>query len=75
MEPFSAPHKDQWHGSVMFSLIWKIVWANNRDASDLGRYRAHHNVIVMVKCFPLTLEQPEVLNKLGACAFTEIIQL
>ena len=34
----------------MFSLIgaWKNDWANNGDAGDLRRHRAHYDVIVMV---------------------------
>ena len=34
------PHKGQWHGALMFSLIcaWTNGWANNRDAGDLGRW-------------------------------------
>ena len=35
----------------MFSLIfaWTNSWANNRNASDLGRHRAHYDVTVMLK--------------------------
>ena len=45
----SVPHKGQWRGALMFSLIcdWTNVWANNGDTDDLGRHRAHHDVIVM----------------------------
>ena len=34
----------------MFSLIcvWINGWVNNHEAGDLRRYRAHHDVIVMV---------------------------
>ena len=34
----------------MFSLtcVWINGWVNNREAGDLGRYRAHYDVIVMV---------------------------
>ena len=44
-----TPHKGQWCGDLMFSLIcvWINGWVNNRDASDLRRYRAHHDVILM----------------------------
>ena len=40
--------------SLMFSLIcaWDDSWANNGDAGDLRRYRAHYDVIVMVEKFP-----------------------
>ena len=44
-----SPHKGQWHGALMFSLIcaWINRGVNNREANDLRRYRAHYNVIVM----------------------------
>ena len=46
----NSPHKCQWRGALMFSLI--CVWindsVNNRDAGDLRRYRAHHGVAVML---------------------------
>ena len=44
-----SPHKGQWHGALMFSLIcaWTNGWVNNRDAGDLRRHRAHFDVIVM----------------------------
>ena len=43
------PHKGQWRGALIFSLIyaWTNGWANNRDADDLWRHRAHYDVIVM----------------------------
>ena len=49
--PVNSPHKDQWRGALMFSLscVWINYWANNREAGDLRRYRAHYNVIVMSK--------------------------
>ena len=47
--PLISPHKGQWRGALMFSLIcvWINGWVNNRDAGDLRRYRAHYDVIVM----------------------------
>ena len=58
METFSAllalctgnsPHKGQWRGALMFSLIyaWINDWVNNREAGDLRRQRDHYDVIVM----------------------------
>ena len=43
------PAKGQWRGALMFSLIcaWVNVWANNREAGDLRRHRAHYDVTVM----------------------------
>ena len=42
------PHKGQWYGAFMFSLIyaWINAWVNNRHAGDLRRHRAHYDVIV-----------------------------
>ena len=47
--PVKSPHKGLWRGLLMFSLIcvWINDWVNNREASDLRRYRGHYDVIVM----------------------------
>ena len=47
--PVNSPHKSQWRGDLMFSLIcvWINSWVNNREAGDLRRYRAHYDVTVM----------------------------
>ena len=49
--PMNSPHKGQWRGDLMFSLIctWINDWVNNRDASDLRRHRAHFDVTVMMR--------------------------
>ena len=43
------PHKGQWRGALMISLIsaWTNVGANHRDTGDLRRHRPHYNVTVM----------------------------
>ena len=48
--PVNSPHKGQWRGALMFSLIcvWINGWVNNREAGDLRRYRTHYDVIVMM---------------------------
>ena len=45
----NSPHKGQWRGALMFSLIcvWINDWVNNRGAVDLRRYRTHYDGIVM----------------------------
>ena len=45
----NSPHKGQWHGALMFSLIcaWINSWVNNREAGDLRRLRTRDGVIVM----------------------------
>ena len=48
VRPVISPHKGQRRRAKMFSLI--CAWANetnSRDARDLGRHRAHHDVTVM----------------------------
>ena len=32
---------------VIFDLLWTNGWANNRDAGDLRRHRAHYKVILI----------------------------
>ena len=48
--PVNYPHKGQWRGALMFSLICTRIngWVNNGEAGDLRRYRGHYDVIVMV---------------------------
>ena len=48
--PVNSPHKAQWRGALMFSLIcvWINGWVNNREAGDLSRYRAYTDVTVML---------------------------
>ena len=47
--PVNSPHKGQWRGALIFSLIcvWINDWVDNREAGDLRRYRTHSDVIVM----------------------------
>ena len=48
--PVSSPHKGQWGGALMFSLICAQIngWVNNREAGDLRRHRAHYDCTVMI---------------------------
>ena len=47
--PVNSPHKGQWRGALVFSLIcaWINGWVNNREAGDLRRNHAHYDVNVM----------------------------
>ena len=49
--PVNSPHKGQWCGALMFSLIcvWINGWVNNREAGDLRRYHDHCDFIDMSK--------------------------
>ena len=51
--PVNSPHKGQWRGALMFTLICARIngWVNNREAGDLRRHCAHYDVIVM--CNPV----------------------
>ena len=46
------PHKGQWRGALIFSLIcvWTNGWVNNRNFGDFRRHRAHYDVTV-TQCF------------------------
>ena len=50
--PAKSPHKGQWRGALMFSLIcaWINGWVNNREAGDLRRHRTHYYVTVVIVC-------------------------
>ena len=47
--PGDFPHKGQWSGAMMFSLIcvWINDWVNNHEAGDLRRHRGHYDVNVL----------------------------
>ena len=47
--PVNSPHKGQWRGAVMFSLICAQIngWVNNGEAGDLRRHCGHYDVNVM----------------------------
>ena len=67
--PVNSPHKGQWRGALMFSLIyaWINDWVNNREADDLRRQRSHHDVIVMIGENPtLTWHMDNLLGYIGS---------
>ena len=47
--PVNSPHKGQWRGALMFSLICVRIndWVNNREVGDVRRHRGHYDVSVM----------------------------
>ena len=49
--PVNSPHKGQWRGALMFSLIctWINGWVNKGEAGDLRRHRARYDVTAMSK--------------------------
>ena len=60
--PVNFPHKGQWRGALIFSLIcaWLNDWVNNREAGDLKRHRAHYDVIVMIPPYSHILRSPSM---------------
>ena len=45
----NSPHKGQWSGALMFSLIcaWINGWVNTSEAGDLRRHRAPYDITLM----------------------------
>ena len=63
-----SPHKSQWRGALMFSLIcvWINSWVNYHEAGDLKHDQAHYDVNVMFEA--------DILEPLGIkCFFQPII--
>ena len=48
--PVNSPHKGQWRGALMFSLIcdWINAWVNNHEAGEFRHHLTHYDVSVMV---------------------------
>ena len=67
--PVNSPHKGQWRGALMFSLIyaWINDWVNNREAGDLRCHRGHCDVDVM-NYFYLEMVRPHSLC-IYTCAY------
>ena len=63
--PVNSPHKGQWRGALVFSLIcaWTNAWVNNREAGDLRRHCAHYDVIAMDLNFYFQETDKTLLNK------------
>ena len=58
--PVNSPHKGQWRGALMFSLIcaWTNGLVNNPAAGDLRRHRVHYEVTVMLLGLMLSWHHP-----------------
>ena len=66
--PVNSPHKGQWRGALMFSLIyvWLNDWVNNRDAGDLKRQRGHYDVNIIIQvCHPIKTFWREKQNEVS----------
>ena len=47
--PVNSPHKGQWRGALMFSLVCARIndWVNNCEAGDLRCYGTNYVIVVM----------------------------
>ena len=72
--PVNSPHKDQWRGALMFSLIcaWINVWVNDLEAGDLRRHRARYIVTVMSNDLLSKSKSKKTLFKVGPCKQTTL---
>ena len=76
--PVNSPHKGQWRGTLMFSLIyaWINGWVNNCEAGDLIRHVGHYDVILMTMCIIMILQwfvQRNVYNMNTVWLWTDAI--
>ena len=65
--PVNSSHKGQWREALIFSFICALInnWVNNREPGDLRRYRAHYDVIVMVREKSCNTWQQRVFSTMG----------
>ena len=71
--PVNSPHKSQWRGAFMFSLIcaWINGWVNNRKTGNLGHHRANYDVTVLfVACYTHT--QPDRYSLYATVVVTKL---
>ena len=79
--PVNSPHKGQWRGAVMFSLIyaWINDGVNNREAGDLRRHRGHYDVNVMmlerVKISTKPQRKLNIKDSVALCLFDCLFRL
>ena len=60
--PVNSPHKCQWRGASMLSLIfaWMNGWVNTREAGDSRRHHAYYDVNVLTEEFNLSKTVVEI---------------
>ena len=74
--PVNSPHKGQWRGALMFSLIYARIntSVNNREAGDLRRHPTHCDVIVMWAAHDSKLETTNPLHHIPKETFTMLLE-
>ena len=67
--PVNFPHKGQWHGALMLSLIcaWMNGWVNNRKFGYFRRHHAHYDVTVMEHSWQITAHIRNTSHTQEAC--------
>ena len=72
--PVNSPHKGQWCGALLFSLICASTntWANNGDVVDLRCHHTHYDVTVMgiqnvILCCCFFFQPLEVHETIAEC--------
>ena len=55
--PVNFPHKNQWLGALMFSLICarRNGWVNTSETGNLRRHRAYYDITVMTSIFSVAI--------------------
>ena len=68
--PVNSPHKGQWRGALMFSLIctWINGWVNNGEAGDL-RHRCTQYDVTVMHCLQ---KQRQVKKTVGQMDFGKV---
>ena len=64
--PVNSPHKGQWRGALMFSLIcaWTNGWVNNPDIGNLRHHCTHYDITVMSNDESVSWDLTILLNTL-----------
>ena len=72
--PVNSPHKGQWRGALMLSLICARIndWVYNREAGDLRPHRGHYGVNVMKQCH-ITLDLNLMLSTAKLCVLISLL--
>ena len=74
--PMNSPHKGQWRGALVFSLICARIngWVNNREAADFRCHRSHYAITVIVANFASHSMCPscDVVSTYRCLSFTQV---
>ena len=73
--PGNCPHKGQWRGALMFSLIctWTNGLVNSRGVGDMRPHRAHYDVTLM--CLFRGALQPHMSSRWWECKYISYLSL